>query len=86
MVRALESSVGGNGEVVASSGWTDLVITPERGIRVIDGLLTGFHEPRASHLQMLEAIAGCEHLRVAYEAALAGGYFWHEFGDSHLIL
>jgi S-adenosylmethionine:tRNA ribosyltransferase-isomerase len=52
----------------------------------VDGLLTGFHEPRASHLAMLEAIAGRRHLEVAYRAALAGGYLWHEFGDLHLIL
>jgi S-adenosylmethionine:tRNA ribosyltransferase-isomerase len=87
VVRALESAaVEGDGEVIASHGWTDLVITPERGVRVVDGLLTGFHEPKASHLAMLEAIAGREHLERAYAAALGGRYLWHEFGDLHLIL
>jgi len=86
VVRALESSVDANGAVIASRGWTDLVITPERGIRVVDALLTGFHEPRASHLQMLEALAGRDHIARAYDAALAKGYLWHEFGDLHLIL
>jgi S-adenosylmethionine:tRNA ribosyltransferase-isomerase len=86
VVRALESSVDAHGEVIASRGWTDLVITPERGIRVVDALLTGFHEPRASHLQMLEALAGRDHVAKAYDAALAKGYLWHEFGDLHLIL
>jgi S-adenosylmethionine:tRNA ribosyltransferase-isomerase len=86
VVRALESSVDRNGELVASRGWTDLVITPERGVRVVDALLTGFHEPRATHLAMLEAIAGREHVQRAYGAALGGGYLWHEFGDLHLIL
>jgi S-adenosylmethionine:tRNA ribosyltransferase-isomerase len=87
VVRALESAAEqGNGEVIASHGWTDLVITPERGVQVIDGLLTGFHEPRASHLAMLEAIAGRAHLQRAYAAALDGRYLWHEFGDVHLIL
>jgi S-adenosylmethionine:tRNA ribosyltransferase-isomerase len=52
----------------------------------VDGLLTGFHEPRASHLAMLEAIAGREHLAHAYGAALDAGYLWHEFGDVHLLL
>ena len=70
----------------ASRAWTDLVITPERGVRIVDGLLTGFHEPRASHLAMLEAIAGRTHLERAYAAALAARYLWHEFGDLHLIL
>ena len=87
VVRALESACeAGEGEVVASHAWTDLVITPERGVRVVDSLLTGFHEPKASHLAMLEAIAGRRHLETAYEAALDGRYLWHEFGDLHLIL
>ncbi len=87
VVRALESAaVEGDGEVIATHGWTDLVITPQRGVRVVDSLLTGLHEPKASHLAMLEAIAGQRHLEVAYQAALAGRYLWHEFGDLHLIL
>ncbi|HEY7064850.1 MAG TPA: S-adenosylmethionine:tRNA ribosyltransferase-isomerase [Chloroflexota bacterium] len=86
VVRALESAADGQGRVIASCGWTDLVITPERGVRVVDALLTGFHEPRASHLAMLEAIAGRRHLERAYQAALASRYLWHEFGDLHLIL
>jgi S-adenosylmethionine:tRNA ribosyltransferase-isomerase len=87
VVRALESAVEmGSGEVVASHAWTELMITPERGVRVVDSLLTGFHEPKATHLAMLEAIAGRRHLEKAYAAALAGRYLWHEFGDLHLIL
>jgi S-adenosylmethionine:tRNA ribosyltransferase-isomerase len=87
VVRALESAAEeGEGEVIATHGWTDLVITPERGVQVVDSLLTGLHEPKASHLAMLEAIAGRCHLEVAYQAALAGRYLWHEFGDLHLIL
>lgn len=85
-VRALESATDGSGQVVPQRGWTDLVITPERGVRVVDGLLTGFHEPRASHLSLLEAFAGRPHLRRTYRAALRGRYLWHEFGDLHLIL
>src|SRR5262249_12738333 len=87
VVRALETAADeGDGEVIASHGWTELVITPERGVRVVDSLLTGLHEPKASHLAMLEAIAGTRHLEVAYRAALDGRYLWHEFGDLHLIL
>jgi S-adenosylmethionine:tRNA ribosyltransferase-isomerase len=86
VVRALESAADANGDVAAKSGWTDLVITPERGVRLVDGLLTGFHEPKSSHLAMLEAIAGRRHVERAYEAALAEGYLWHELGDVHLIL
>ena len=86
VVRALESAACGDGCVREMEGWTGVMITPERGVRVVDGLLTGFHEPRATHLAMLEAIAGRDHLRHAYRAALDGGYLWHEFGDLHLIL
>lgn len=86
VVRALESSVDGNGDPIASRGWTGLVITPQRGVRVIDGLLTGLHEPKATHLAILEAIAGREPIEKAYAAALQRGYLWHEFGDLHLIV
>ena len=58
------------------------MITPERGVRAVDGLVTGWHEPQASHLLMLEAVAGRCALERAYAAALAAGYHWHEFGDS----
>ncbi|WP_370145396.1 S-adenosylmethionine:tRNA ribosyltransferase-isomerase [Streptacidiphilus sp. EB129] len=85
-VRALESAVDAEGRLHAMSGWTDLVITPERGVRVVDGLLTGLHEPRASHLLMLEAIAGRPLLDRSYAEALRERYLWHEFGDLHLIL
>ncbi|MGP9021599.1 S-adenosylmethionine:tRNA ribosyltransferase-isomerase [Streptomyces sp. BR1] len=85
-VRALESAAGPDGVVRAASGWTDLVVTPGRGVRVVDGLLTGLHEPEASHLLMLEAIAGRAAIGAAYTEALAGLYLWHEFGDVHLIL
>ncbi|MFE4061809.1 S-adenosylmethionine:tRNA ribosyltransferase-isomerase [Streptomyces sp. NPDC059096] len=85
-VRALESAAGPDGVVRAASGWTDLVVTPRRGVRVVDGLLTGLHEPAASHLLMLEAIAGPTALTRGYEAALRRGYLWHEFGDVHLLL
>ncbi|MEE1801858.1 MULTISPECIES: S-adenosylmethionine:tRNA ribosyltransferase-isomerase [unclassified Streptomyces] len=85
-VRALESAAGPDGVVRASSGWTDLVVTPRRGVRVVDGLLTGLHEPAASHLLMLEAIAGRAALTRGYEAALRCRYLWHEFGDVHLVL
>jgi S-adenosylmethionine:tRNA ribosyltransferase-isomerase len=85
VVRALESSVDRAGRVIASKGWTDLVITPNRPLRAVDALLTGLHEPRATHLAMLEALAGRRHVEKAYAAALKGEYLWHEFGDLHLI-
>jgi S-adenosylmethionine:tRNA ribosyltransferase-isomerase len=85
-VRAVESAAGADGVVRARAGWTDLVVTPERGVRVVDGLLTGLHEPEASHLLMLEAIAGREAIDRGYDEALHGLYLWHEFGDVHLIL
>ena len=62
------------------------MITPERGLRFVDGLITGWHEPEASHLQLLEAAAGHDLLERSYREAIRCGYLWHEFGDSHLIL
>ena len=86
VVRALESVAEPGGAVHPGEGWTRLVITPARGVYAVDGLLTGLHEPRASHLAMLEALAGQEHLRLAYAEALRERYLWHEFGDLHLLL
>ncbi|MFC8417015.1 S-adenosylmethionine:tRNA ribosyltransferase-isomerase [Streptomyces coelicoflavus] len=85
-VRAVESAVGTDGVVRARAGWTDLVVTPERGVRVVEGLLTGLHEPEASHLLMLEAVAGRAAIDRGYDAAVRGRYLWHEFGDVHLLL
>jgi S-adenosylmethionine:tRNA ribosyltransferase-isomerase len=85
-VRALESAVQPDGSLAAASGWTRLVVTPETGVRAVDGLLTGWHEPQSSHLRLLEAVGGRDLVERAYAAALAHGYLWHEFGDVHLIL
>jgi S-adenosylmethionine:tRNA ribosyltransferase-isomerase len=86
VVRALETAVDEAGHVHPGAGWTELVVTPERGVRAVDGLVTGWHEPAASHLLLLEAVAGRPLLESSYGAALDAGYRWHEFGDSHLIL
>jgi S-adenosylmethionine:tRNA ribosyltransferase-isomerase len=86
VVRALESTVDRSGVVHPGEGWTDVVVTPERVATAVDGLLTGWHEPEASHLQMLEAVAGKPVLDVAYAAASDEGYLWHEFGDVNLLL
>jgi S-adenosylmethionine:tRNA ribosyltransferase-isomerase len=86
VVRALETVVDGDGTVHAGGGWTDLVIEPDRELGAVDGLITGWHEPEASHLMMLEAVGGAELLERSYAEAISLGYLWHEFGDSHLIL
>jgi S-adenosylmethionine:tRNA ribosyltransferase-isomerase len=84
VVRALETAA--RPVFTAQSGWTSHVVTPETGLRVVHGLLTGLHEPRSSHLRMLAACHGESLLRECYDAALARGYLWHEFGDVHLLL
>jgi len=86
VVRALETVAARDGRVEPGAGWTGLMVTPERGVRAIDGLITGWHEPDASHLLMLEAVGGRDLIERSYDAALTAGYRWHEFGDSHLIL
>ncbi|HEX2375968.1 MAG TPA: S-adenosylmethionine:tRNA ribosyltransferase-isomerase [Gaiellales bacterium] len=86
VVRALESAADAGGHVHETAGWTDLVIGPDRPVTAVDGLLTGWHEPGASHLDMIEAIAGRSLAARSYAAAVAGRYLWHEFGDVHLIL
>lgn len=85
VTRALESAVEG-GVPVAARGWTDRVITPGRPPQVVDGLITGWHDPHASHLLLVEAVAGRALTQAAYDAAVAEGYLWHEFGDVALLL
>jgi S-adenosylmethionine:tRNA ribosyltransferase-isomerase len=84
--RALETDATDDGRAHAGDAWTELVITPERGLWVVDGVLSGWHEPEASHLLLMEAAAGRSLLEASYDAALADGYRWHEFGDVHLVL
>ncbi|RKS80390.1 S-adenosylmethionine:tRNA ribosyltransferase-isomerase [Motilibacter peucedani] len=86
VVRALESVASPDGTVHEGAGWTDLVLSAERPARVVDGLVTGLHEPEASHLDLLDAVAGPELVDKAYEALVQGDYLWHEFGDSTLLL
>jgi len=86
VVRALETVARPDGMLEAGSGWTELVVAPERPLRAVDGLITGLHEPNAPHLRLLEAAAGRALLALSYREALAHGYLWHEFGDSHLVL
>lgn len=84
-VRAVETAVNSNGVVMPYSGNTELFIDKNYTMKMVDGLLTGFHEPRASHLNMLQSIGGFEQIESAYQVAIKAGYYWHQFGDLHLI-
>lgn len=84
--RAVESAVDADGQVMTASGWTDRVISPTQPAQVVDGLITGWHNPEASHLLLVESIAGAELTQAAYDSAVREGYLWHEFGDSALLL
>ncbi len=87
VVRALESSAkGSKGSVVPARGYTRLQITPKHRLAVVDGLVTGLHEPETSHLQLLQAFVSQRRIIEAYRDALSQGYLWHEFGDLNLIL
>lgn len=85
-VRALESAADESGKVAPREGWADLMVTPERGVRVVDGLVTGWHSRASSHLLLLEAVAGGPLLEASYHAAIRERYLWHEFGDLLLVL
>jgi S-adenosylmethionine:tRNA ribosyltransferase-isomerase len=86
VVRALETVAAPDGGIAPGEGWTNHVVTPREGLRAIDGLLTGWHDPGSSHQELLEAAMGARLLKRSYEAALAHGYRFHEFGDVHLTL
>ncbi len=85
VVRALESAWDGR-RVRPTSGFTRLFVHPGRGVNVVDGLVTGLHDPLATHLAMLYAIADHDLIRDGYAEAVREGYLWHEFGDSQLLL
>ncbi|MFN2488527.1 MAG: S-adenosylmethionine:tRNA ribosyltransferase-isomerase [Actinomycetota bacterium] len=86
VTRALETVAGPHGTVASGRGRTNLVLGTDRPARAVDAIITGWHEPKASHLSLLEAVAGAEMVQRAYDAALGAGYLWHEFGDSCLLL
>ncbi len=86
VTRALESAALPDGTVAPAAGWTDLVLSPDRPARVVDGLVTGWHAPGASHLMLLESVAGADLVQRAYAEAVRARYLWHEFGDSCLLL
>ncbi|MEQ6903428.1 S-adenosylmethionine:tRNA ribosyltransferase-isomerase [Nocardioides sp. YIM 152588] len=86
VTRALESAVDRDGLLRPARGWTERVVTPADPPRVVDGLITGWHDPEASHLLLVEAVAGPEVTQAAYDAAVAHRYLWHEFGDAALLL
>ena len=86
VVRALETTAYPDGTLAAGAGWTRHVVTPDSGVRAVGGLLTGWHEPAATHLLMLDAIGGPQLVARSYAEAERAGYLWHEFGDVHLIV
>jgi S-adenosylmethionine:tRNA ribosyltransferase-isomerase len=86
VVRALESAASENGSVAEAHGYTRLKIDHQHRLRSVDGLLTGLHEPEASHLDLLSAFLPAEQIHAAYREAIARRYLWHEFGDLNLIL
>jgi S-adenosylmethionine:tRNA ribosyltransferase-isomerase len=86
VVRALETAARADGSVAETRGWTRLRIHHDTALRVVDGLLTGLHEPQASHLDLLSAFVAPARLQAAYQACIARGYLWHEFGDMNLIV
>jgi S-adenosylmethionine:tRNA ribosyltransferase-isomerase len=86
VTRALESGAAPDGTVTAGEGWTGLVLGPDRPARAVDGIVTGWHAPGASHLSLLAAVAGPDLVSDAYAEAIRHRYRWHEFGDSCLLL
>jgi S-adenosylmethionine:tRNA ribosyltransferase-isomerase len=86
VTRALETVAGEDGRISPGCGWTDLVLGPDRPARVVNGLVTGWHDAGASHLLLLQAVAGRDLVASAYSAAQGEGYLWHELGDAALLL
>jgi S-adenosylmethionine:tRNA ribosyltransferase-isomerase len=94
VVRALETVTDDTHVTHPGEGWTNFIVTPDYALRAVDGLLTGLHEPRATHLAIIQAVArrtlaaadARNAIDRAYRGALDREYLWHEFGDTPLIL
>ena len=86
VVRALETVANKDGFIKSGEGKTNKFITPEQGVYAIDGLVTGLQSPKASHLLLIEALTGRQHLEICYQEGIEQSYQWHKFGDVHLIL
>jgi S-adenosylmethionine:tRNA ribosyltransferase-isomerase len=87
VVRALESvAADSGGEVKPCHQYTRLQITAQSHLQAVNGLLTGLHEPEASHLDLLAAFVSPSTIYAAYSEAIQQRYLWHEFGDLNLIL
>jgi S-adenosylmethionine:tRNA ribosyltransferase-isomerase len=86
VVRTLETAALEDGNIKAHSGWTNLYIKQDTELKIADGLITGLHEPEASHLDLLSAFVEQPFLYKAYQEAIEKKYLWHEFGDMNLIL
>lgn len=86
VVRAIESSALQSGKVIPGHAYTSLRITEEYKLKIADGLITGFHEPEASHLDLISAFLSPAVIKKTYEEAIEKKYLWHEFGDLCLIL
>lgn len=80
VARALESAIA-NGEVVAQGGLTTLRLGSDYKLQVVDGLITGMHEPGSSHLELLNSFCPRERTQRLYALAGKDGFLAHEYGD-----
>lgn len=86
VVRTLETVANQDGFVQAGEGITTLYIKEGYTLKCVDGLITGMHEPEASHLDLLSTLIEKNKLMAAYKEAIQKEYLWHEFGDMNLII
>lgn len=86
VVRALEAAATEPGRIEPGHNYTRLHINGNHKLNIVHGLITGFHEPEASHLDLLSAFIPSAYIGAAYNEAISLGYLWHEFGDLNLII
>jgi S-adenosylmethionine:tRNA ribosyltransferase-isomerase len=86
VARALEGCHATHGRLVPGTGVTDLLLGPDQVLHVVDGIVTGMHEPTESHYRLLTAFVAEPALRAAVDHAIQHGYQGHELGDVTLVL
>lgn len=84
-VRTLESAFLG-GEIRAGRNSTDLFIYPGYKFKYVDRMFTNFHTPDSSLIVMVNAFAGIENIKKAYNHAINEKYRFFSYGDAMLIL
>jgi S-adenosylmethionine:tRNA ribosyltransferase-isomerase len=85
-VRAMETVVVSGFQISPKRGWTDKFIYPPYDFKMVDALITNFHQPKSTLMMMVAAFAGHGLIMKAYREAKKHDYRFLSYGDAMLII